>query len=242
VGADDDDGLSDSGDGEGEGEGESKGDGEGEDDEKGSGFEGVSADIVRAGDGAPHAPAAEAAAEGVADAAAEATAVDATGDDAAADAVEAAAAAAASAAAAAADDNDAVSPAAADPSAVAQEARAVAALVALPRADDILTHAVPMLAPWPVALTHKLRVKLVPGTLKKGKVGQAVLHQWLREAKEAGGGAGVRGSAASPAAARDSISQREADLIKVLTDVDMVGAVVANAKLAGVDRVGGKGR
>ena len=228
---------------EGEAEGASDGEGniEGEGDE--SAPEGGNAEDGGAGFRKAHAPSAEAA-SGAPEATAEASTVENAADDAVADAVEAAAEAAASAAAAADDDNNVASPAAADPSAVAQEARAVAALVAAPRADDILTHAVPMLAPWPVALTHKLRVKLVPGTLKKGKVGQAVLHQWLREAKEAGGagGHGGHGGAASPASVRGSVSQREADLIKVLTDVDMVGAVVANAKLAGVDRVGGKSR
>jgi hypothetical protein len=47
-------------------------------------------------------------------------------------------------------------------------------LTGCPRPVDILLAAVPMCAPYPVLAAYKHKVKLVPGTLKKGKAGKQV--------------------------------------------------------------------
>lgn len=100
-----------------------------------------------------------------------------------------------------------------------QEARAIAALVTTPRSDDLLTHAVPMLCPWSVALTCKYRVKLQPGPLKKGKASQSAMHYWNLQAKNSG-------------------SAREKDLIKGLVENEVIGCTVSGCKVAGGSEAG----
>jgi hypothetical protein len=88
------------------------------------------------------------------------------------------------------------------------------------------------LAPWPVALQCKFRAKLVPGPLKKGKAGQAVLHEFNRLAK-LGQGQGPDGT---------TVTKREADLLKALGDTEIVQCIAGQCKLAQTASGGGKGR
>lgn len=108
--------------------------------------------------------------------------------------------------------DDESAPAEPGPQAAEQELRALAALVSAPRPDDILTHAVPMLAPHNVALACKYRVKLVPGPLKKGKAAQAALQAFAGQAKAFG-------------------TARERDLIKALADAEVVQTIIGNVKV-----------
>ena len=39
----------------------------------------------------------------------------------------------------------------------------------MPREDDILLHALPVVAPWALLAPYKHKVKLTPGSQKKGK-------------------------------------------------------------------------
>jgi hypothetical protein len=61
----------------------------------------------------------------------------------------------------------------------------------------------------------KYRVKLLPGGLKKGKAGQAALHAW----SAAAGSAALGGTA------------REAELVKSITDAELVGSIVGECKV-----------
>ena len=104
-----------------------------------------------------------------------------------------------------------------------QEIKSLATLVAMPLPTDALMFGVPMLAPWSVALQCKFRVKLVPGPLKKGKAGQAVLHELGRQAKLSGAGQGPDGT---------TVTKREADLLKALGDTEIVQCIAGNCKIA----------
>jgi len=96
------------------------------------------------------------------------------------------------------------------------------ALSGLPLPTDHLTHALPMLAPYPVILAScKYRVKLLPGGLKKGKAGQAALHAWTQAAQSPGFG-----------------TAREAELVKNVTDAELVSSIIGDCKVVG-EAVGG---
>ena len=110
------------------------------------------------------------------------------------------------------DESPAVRAAAEAAAAADTDASALAALVMAPRGDDILTHVVPMLCPYSVALACKYRVKLVPGSLKKGKAGQAAAHAFEVLAKASG-------------------TARETELIHALTDVDLSAPILGNVKV-----------
>jgi hypothetical protein len=84
-------------------------------------------------------------------------------------------------------------------------------LTGIPRADDVLMYAVPVVGPYAALANYKFKVKLTPGTLKKGKaVKQAV--ELLARAQEA--------------------LQRERELMRAVPDADMVNAMVGTVKIS----------
>lgn len=87
-------------------------------------------------------------------------------------------------------------------------------LTAIPRPEDVLLYAVPVCAPYQVVAGYKYRVKLVPGTLKKGKA--------YRQGVELLAG---RGAAPNPGA------QRERELLRAVPEMDGINAMVGGVKL-----------
>jgi hypothetical protein len=55
-------------------------------------------------------------------------------------------------------------------------------LQGIPRPDDVLLHALPVVAPYSLLAGYKHKVKLTPGSQKKGKAARQVraLPLWLR--------------------------------------------------------------
>jgi predicted ribosome quality control (RQC) complex YloA/Tae2 family protein len=105
------------------------------------------------------------------------------------------------------------------------EARALASLVMQPRADDIITHVLPMLCPYSVALQCKYKVKLTPGPLKKGKAGQAALSAFVAQATAPP----PKGTQLTPAQA--AVVQRERELVKAIPDQELVNTVIGQVKV-----------
>ena len=60
------------------------------------------------------------------------------------------------------------------PDAELQRLREIDALTGQPRQGDILLHALPMCAPYSALQGYKYRLKLTPGTQRKGKAGKQV--------------------------------------------------------------------
>lgn len=94
-----------------------------------------------------------------------------------------------------------------------EDADKLASYVPVPLPGDIITHCVPMLCPYAVALTCKYRVKLTPGPLKKGKAAAAALNLFSSIAAKHGG------------------TEREAELIKALSEPEIINAVMAGSKV-----------
>ena len=58
------------------------------------------------------------------------------------------------------------------------------ALTGCPRPDDVLLHALPMAAPHAALQSYKFRVKITPGSQRKGKAARQVGFPGMRSACE----------------------------------------------------------
>ena len=95
--------------------------------------------------------------------------------------------------------------------AVGEAASELEKLCGCPEADDILMYAVPMCGPYTSLLNFKYKIKLTPGTVKKGKCAKQAIDLFtkLRECSDA-----------------------EKPLIKALTDPEMVAIMICDVKLS----------
>nr|CAB3466189.1 unnamed protein product [Digitaria exilis] len=79
-----------------------------------------------------------------------------------------------------------------------------------PLPSDILLYAVPVCAPYNALQTYKYRVKITPGTAKKGKAAKTAMGLFLHTT---------------------DATNREKELMKACTDPELVAAIVGNAKI-----------
>uniref|UniRef100_A0A0E0EMT4 CCHC-type domain-containing protein n=1 Tax=Oryza meridionalis TaxID=40149 RepID=A0A0E0EMT4_9ORYZ len=79
-----------------------------------------------------------------------------------------------------------------------------------PLPSDILLYAVPVCAPYNALQAYKYRVKITPGTAKKGKAAKTAMSLFLHTA---------------------DATNREKELMKACTDPELVAAIVGNAKI-----------
>lgn len=84
-------------------------------------------------------------------------------------------------------------------------------LTGIPLPNDILLYAVPVCAPYTALQSYKYRVKIIPGTAKKGKAAKMAMNLFghMPEA-----------------------SQREKELMKACTDPELVAAIIGNVKVS----------
>ncbi|KAL4560165.1 hypothetical protein LXL04_032314 [Taraxacum kok-saghyz] len=84
-------------------------------------------------------------------------------------------------------------------------------LTGIPLPNDILLYAVPVCAPYAAVQSYKYRVKIIPGTAKKGKAAKMAMNLFghMPEA-----------------------SQREKELMKACTDPELVAAIIGNVKVS----------
>jgi len=89
---------------------------------------------------------------------------------------------------------------------------------ALPRADDVLHYALPVCAPYFALQSYKYKVKITPAAGKKGKVAKQAQQMFQKE--------------------RDA-TPRERDLIRALTDHEMVMQMISNGRIVSAGASGG---
>jgi predicted ribosome quality control (RQC) complex YloA/Tae2 family protein len=111
-------------------------------------------------------------------------------------------------------------------------------LTGIPRPEDVILYAVPVCAPYHVVSHYKYKVKLVPGTLKKGKAFKQsveLLTGWNAVATSGGrnGAAsnGIEGSTSLSAADVAAANARELELIRAVVEMDGINAMVGGVKL-----------
>lgn len=84
-------------------------------------------------------------------------------------------------------------------------------LTGVPLPDDILLFAVPICAPYSVLSKDKFKIKLIPGSQKRGKASKQALEIFLRF---------------------PNITQQEKDLIKALGETELTQQMLGNVKLS----------
>lgn len=84
-------------------------------------------------------------------------------------------------------------------------------LTGCPRSDDVLMYAVPVCGPYSALANYKYKLKLTPGTLKKGKAVKQAVDVLVRG---------------------QDVVQRERELIRACPDADMVNAMVGTVKIS----------
>ncbi|KAH9611511.1 hypothetical protein KSS87_020491 [Heliosperma pusillum] len=91
-------------------------------------------------------------------------------------------------------------------------------LTGIPYSNDILLYAVPVCGPYNALKSYKYRVKIVPGTAKKGKAAKTAMGLFNH---------------------MPSASSREKELMKACTDPELVAAMIGNSKItsAGLTRL-----
>eukprot|EP01035_Chromulina_nebulosa_P016824 gene16824-22308_t len=88
-------------------------------------------------------------------------------------------------------------------------------LTGIPLADDVLLYAVPMCAPYSALQNFKYKIKLTPGTLKRGKAAKQAIEVFTR-GKE---------------------YMNDKNLIKALTDPEIVAVMIGDVKLSTPDEL-----
>jgi len=88
-------------------------------------------------------------------------------------------------------------------------------LTGSPLENDELLYAVPVVAPYATLQNYKFRIKMTPGTAKRGKAAKTALESFIRD-KEA--------------------TSREKDLIKAVKDQDLARNFPGKVKLSNVIR------
>lgn len=115
------------------------------------------------------------------------------------------------------------------------------ALIGTPVPEDEILAAIPVCAPWGALGKYKYKVKLQPGTVKKGKAVKEILGRWVAEtttgkvrkefAEEAGVG---RGEA-------EKLRAREGELVRGWKDTEIVNCVPVSKLRIMTAGVGGGG-
>ncbi len=83
-------------------------------------------------------------------------------------------------------------------------------LTGLPKANDIIQAIVPMCAPYSAISSYKYKVKIQPGTLKRGKAMKLIKSLFLAQANK---------------------NQFETTMIKNIPDTDMTNMLVNNCRV-----------
>ncbi|KAJ5788719.1 hypothetical protein N7457_003709 [Penicillium paradoxum] len=121
----------------------------------------------------------------------------------------------------------------------------IPALVGTPTVDDEILAAIPVCAPWAALGRYKYKVKLQPGSVKKGKAVKEIVGRWVSETttgkvkKEYAEDIGI------PRADAERLREREGDLIKGWKDTEIINTMVVGKvriMTAGVGGGGDKGK
>ncbi|KAI4344741.1 hypothetical protein L6164_011932 [Bauhinia variegata] len=80
-----------------------------------------------------------------------------------------------------------------------------------PLPNDILLYAVPVCGPYSAVQSYKYRVKIIPGTAKKGKAAKTAMNLFSH---------------------MPEATSREKELMKACTDSEMVAAIIGNVKIS----------
>ncbi|MED6145351.1 hypothetical protein PIB30_024397 [Stylosanthes scabra] len=84
-------------------------------------------------------------------------------------------------------------------------------LTGIPLPNDILLYAVPVCGPYNAVQSYKYRVKIIPGSLKKGKAAKTAMNLFSHMSEA---------------------TSREKELMKACTDPELVASIIGNVKIS----------
>lgn len=117
----------------------------------------------------------------------------------------------------------------------------IPALVGTPTTEDEIIAAIPVCAPWAALGRYKYKVKLQPGSVKKGKAVKEIVGRWVSETttgkvkKEHAEDVGISRVDA------ERLREREGDLIKGWKDTEIINTMVVGKVRIMTAGVGGGG-
>lgn len=118
----------------------------------------------------------------------------------------------------------------------------IPALIGTPTPDDEILAALPVCAPWGALGRYKYKVKLQPGTVKKGKAVKEIVGRWVAETttgkvkKDHAEDAGISRADA------ERVRGREGELIKGWKDTEIINTMpVGKVRIMTAGSVGGGG-
>ncbi|KAG0340587.1 hypothetical protein BG004_006345 [Podila humilis] len=110
-------------------------------------------------------------------------------------------------------------------------------LTGKPIPSDILQFAVPVCAPYGSLQKFKYKVKLIPGTMKKGKAVKTAVNHFLMNVNTSTGSGSTTASASASTNkenkdAEAALETRERELIKMVKDEEMINAMLGKVKIS----------
>ncbi|KAJ5684543.1 uncharacterized protein N7477_000888 [Penicillium maclennaniae] len=115
-----------------------------------------------------------------------------------------------------------------DPETAAAEAADLSwipALVGTPTPDDEILGAIAVCAPWGALGRYKYKVKLQPGTVKKGKAVKEIIGRWVHETTTGKVKKDHAEDAGIPRAEAEKLRAREGELIKGWKDTEIINSM-----------------
>ncbi|OGM48095.1 DUF814 domain protein [Aspergillus bombycis] len=118
----------------------------------------------------------------------------------------------------------------------------IPALIGTPRPEDEILAAIPVCAPWAALSRYRYKVKLQPGTVKKGKAVKEILGRWVAETttgkvkKEYAEEAGIS------LADAEKLRAREGDVIKAWKETEIINSVPVGKVRIMLGASGGDGK
>ncbi|KAL3800934.1 hypothetical protein ACHAWO_000067 [Cyclotella atomus] len=108
---------------------------------------------------------------------------------------------------------------------VVDDSHELAKLTGKPTADDVILCAVPVCAPYNVLSQYKYRVKLTPGSVKRGKASKQCIEMFLRGENDKKG--------------VDDTTKRDRELIKLVNENEWVQCIIGDVRItsAGASKV-----
>jgi predicted ribosome quality control (RQC) complex YloA/Tae2 family protein len=108
---------------------------------------------------------------------------------------------------------------------VVDDSNELAKLTGKPASDDVILCAVPVCAPYNVLSQYKYRVKLTPGSVKRGKASKQCIEMFLRGENDKKG--------------VDDTTKRDRELIKLVNENEWVQSIIGDVRItsAGASKV-----
>ncbi|KAE8350250.1 telomere recombination-domain-containing protein [Aspergillus coremiiformis] len=101
----------------------------------------------------------------------------------------------------------------------------IPALIGAPRPEDEILAAIPVCAPWAALGRYRYKVKLQPGTVKKGKAVKEILGRWVAETTTGKAKKEYAEEAGISLADAEKLRAREGDTIKAWKDTEIINNV-----------------